>query len=96
MSLGQINQWPHPCPGSIPAALFVLSFLDIAINHDPDAILMHRTNHPHTQHFQASVWDVDPEEVCRGRPVGLLWASTSRGAPGGPAPRSGTPPHSPG
>ena len=49
--------------------------VDIAINHDPDAILMHRTNHPHTQHFQASVWDVDPEEVCRGRPVGLLWAS---------------------
>lgn len=49
--------------------------VDIAINHDPDAILMHRTNHPHTQHFQASVWDVDPEEVCRGRSVGLLWAS---------------------
>ena len=49
--------------------------VDIAINHDPDAILMHRTNHPHTQHFQASVWDVNPEEVCRGRSVGLLWAS---------------------
>lgn len=48
--------------------------VDIAINHDPDAILMHRTNHPHTQHFQASVWDVDPVEVCRGRSVGLLWA----------------------
>lgn len=49
--------------------------VDIAINHDPDAILMHRANHPHTQHFQASVWDVDPKEVCRGRKVGLLWAS---------------------
>ena len=49
--------------------------VDIAINHDPDAILMHRTNHPRTRHFQASVWDVDPEEVCRGRSVGLLWAS---------------------
>lgn len=49
--------------------------VDIAINHDPDAILMHRANHPHTQHFQASVWDVDPKEVCRGREVGLLWAS---------------------
>ena len=49
--------------------------VDIAINHDPDAILMHRTNHPYTEHLQASVWDVDPVEVCRGRPVGLAWFS---------------------
>ena len=49
--------------------------VDVAINHDPDAIRMHRTNHPYTEHYQASVWDVDPREVCRGRPVGLLWAS---------------------
>lgn len=49
--------------------------VDIAINHDPDAILMHRTNHPHTTHYQASVWDVDPAEVCRGRKVGLAWFS---------------------
>lgn len=27
--------------------------VDIAVNHDPDAILMHKTNHPHTRHFQA-------------------------------------------
>ena len=27
----------------------------IAINHDPAAILMHKTNHPYTEHFQASV-----------------------------------------
>ena len=47
----------------------------IAINHDPDAILMHRTNHPYTEHLQASVWDVDPKAVCRGRPVGLAWFS---------------------
>lgn len=46
-----------------------------AVNHDPDAILMHRMNHPYTMHYQASVWDVDPPEVCQGRPVGLLWAS---------------------
>lgn len=49
--------------------------VDIAINHDPDAILMHKTNHPRTEHIQASMWDVDPVEVCAGRPVGLLWAS---------------------
>lgn len=47
----------------------------IAINHDPAAILMHKTNHPYTEHLQASVWDVDPEEVCAGRPVGLAWFS---------------------
>ena len=49
--------------------------VDIAINHDADAILMHRTNHPYTEHYQASVWDIDPVEVCKGRPVGLFWAS---------------------
>ena len=47
----------------------------IAINHDPDAILLHKTNHPYTEHLQASVWDVDPEKVCRGRKVGLAWFS---------------------
>ncbi len=49
--------------------------VEIAVNHDRDAILMHKTNHPFTQHFQASVWDVDPEVVCAGRPVGLAWFS---------------------
>jgi len=49
--------------------------VDIAINHDPDAILMHKTNHPYTDHLQASVWDVDPVEVCKGRKVGLAWFS---------------------
>lgn len=47
----------------------------IAINHDPAAILMHKTNHPYTEHFQASVWDIDPVAVCRGRRVGLAWFS---------------------
>lgn len=47
----------------------------IAINHDPDAILMHQTNHPYTEHYQASVWDINPREVCRGRMVGLAWFS---------------------
>ena len=49
--------------------------VDAAINHDPDAILMHRTNHPQTRHYCESVWDVDPREVTRGRPVGLAWFS---------------------
>lgn len=49
--------------------------VDAAINHDPSAILMHRTNHPYTEHYQASVWDIDPRTVCRGRPVGVAWFS---------------------
>ena len=49
--------------------------VDIAINHDPDAILMHKTNHPYTEHYQESVWDIDPRIVCRGREVGLAWFS---------------------
>lgn len=47
----------------------------IAINHDPDAIAMHKANHPYTEHYQESVWAIDPTEVCRGRPVGLAWFS---------------------
>lgn len=47
----------------------------IAINHDPEAIKMHMANHPYTEHYQASVWDIDPVEVCGGRPVGLAWFS---------------------
>lgn len=49
--------------------------VNIAINHDPAAILMHKTNHPYTMHLQASVWDVDPEVICAGRKVGLAWFS---------------------
>lgn len=49
--------------------------VNAAINHDPAAIRMHEVNHPYTEHYQASVWDVDPETVCRGRPVALAWFS---------------------
>jgi DNA (cytosine-5)-methyltransferase 1 len=49
--------------------------VDIAINHDPAAIAMHRANHPDTEHYCESVWDVDPREVTRGRPVALCWLS---------------------
>lgn len=49
--------------------------VDIAINHDPEAIRMHKTNHPSTRHYCESVWDVDPVKVCSGRPVALAWFS---------------------
>lgn len=49
--------------------------VDIAINHDPEAIKMHKMNHPSTKHYCESVWDVDPIEACKGHPVALAWFS---------------------
>ena len=49
--------------------------VDIAINHDPDAIAMHAMNHPSTKHYCESVWDVNPREAVNGLPVGLCWLS---------------------
>ncbi|MBR2478938.1 MAG: DNA cytosine methyltransferase [Clostridia bacterium] len=49
--------------------------VDIAVNHDEDAIAMHSVNHPYTQHFQEDVFAIDPEEVTGGRPVGIAWFS---------------------
>lgn len=48
---------------------------EIAINHDPDAISMHTVNHPDTEHYCESVWDIVPRDVVAGRPVGLVWLS---------------------
>lgn len=49
--------------------------VDIAINHDPDAIAMHTANHPNTLHYCESVFDVDPVQATAGRPVDLCWLS---------------------
>lgn len=49
--------------------------VDIAINHDPEAIRMHKMNHPSTKHYCEDVWQVDPVEACKGRPVALAWFS---------------------
>ena len=49
--------------------------VDIAINHDPAAIAMHRANHPLSEHYCEDVWHVDPVEACKGRPVALAWFS---------------------
>lgn len=49
--------------------------VDIAINHDPEAVSLHQANHPQTQHYVSDVFEVDPLAVTDGRPVGLLWAS---------------------
>ena len=49
--------------------------VDIAINHDPEAIRMHKANHPNTKHYCENVWQVDPVKACNGHPVGLAWFS---------------------
>ena len=48
---------------------------DIAVNHNDDALSMHRVNHPHTRHLVADVFEVDPRTVTRGQPVGWLHGS---------------------
>lgn len=49
--------------------------VDIAINHDPDAILMHKTNHPDTLHLTEDIFKVDLKKYVQGRHVALMWAS---------------------
>lgn len=49
--------------------------VDIAINHDAEAIAMHLANHPHTTHYCESVFDVDPAAITGNQPVGLVWLS---------------------
>ncbi|EOZ1401482.1 DNA cytosine methyltransferase [Enterobacter hormaechei] len=49
--------------------------VDIAINHDLNAVAMHTTNHPDTLHYCESVFDVDPATATAGKPVGLAWFS---------------------
>jgi DNA (cytosine-5)-methyltransferase 1 len=49
--------------------------VDIAVNHDPQAVSLHEVNHPQTRHYVSDVFEVDPLTVTAGRPVGLLWAS---------------------
>ncbi|WP_342704226.1 DNA cytosine methyltransferase [Burkholderia arboris] len=49
--------------------------VNIAINHDPEALAMHAANHPHTKHYCESVFDVDPVAITGNQPVGLVWLS---------------------
>lgn len=56
-------------------ALAIGRSVDIAINHNPIALAMHKVNHPDTKHYCENVWDVDPREVAGGKAVGLVWLS---------------------
>lgn len=49
--------------------------VDIAINHNESAIMMHRRNHPYTRHYQDDVWILDPRKLTGGRPVHIAWFS---------------------
>lgn len=49
--------------------------VDIAINHDPEAIKMHKANHPNTLHLTEDIFEVDLEKYVNGRHVDLMWAS---------------------
>ena len=49
--------------------------VDIAINHDPEAIRMHKVNHPDTLHLTEDIFKVDLEKYVKGRHVSLMWAS---------------------
>lgn len=65
--------------------------VDIAVNHDPDAILMHKTNHPNTLHLTEDIFDVDLTKYIDGKPVEIMWASpdcTSHSKAKGGQPRS--------
>ena len=65
--------------------------VDIAINHDPEAIKMHKVNHPKTLHLTEDIFKVDLEKHVAGRHVDLMWASpdcTSHSKAKGGQPRS--------
>ena len=49
--------------------------VDIAINHDPQAIRMHAVNHPNALHLTEDIFKVDLQRYVSGRHVALMWAS---------------------
>ncbi len=49
---------------------------DIAINHDAEAIAMHKANHPSTKHRIENVWSVNPKNIVKGgKRIALAWFS---------------------
>jgi DNA (cytosine-5)-methyltransferase 1 len=49
--------------------------VDLALNHDPVALAVHKQNHPETRHLEADIWEVRPRDATEGKPVDFLWAS---------------------
>lgn len=48
---------------------------DIAVNHDANAIAMHKANHPDTVHVMEDVWKTDLPSLVKGRKVWSAWFS---------------------
>lgn len=72
--------------------------IDIAVNHDPEAIRIHKVNHPHTLHLTEDIFTVDLQKYVAGRPVDLMWASpdcTSHSKAKGGQPQAPGAPHPP-
>lgn len=55
--------------------LYTGRHVDIAVNHDPEAIRLHATNHPDTLHLTEDIFEVDLQKYVKGRHVALMWAS---------------------
>lgn len=49
--------------------------VNIAVNHSPEAIAMHRANHPRTAHYCSDIYEVAPRDVVGSRTVRAMWAS---------------------
>lgn len=49
--------------------------IDIAINHDGEALAMHAANHPTTKHYTEDVFAVHPGFITGEQPIGLAWFS---------------------
>ncbi|MDR6394661.1 DNA cytosine methyltransferase [Herbaspirillum seropedicae] len=49
--------------------------VDVAINHDGEALAMHAANHPTTKHYREDVFAVHPGFVTQQQPIGLAWFS---------------------
>lgn len=49
--------------------------VDIAVNHDPEAIRMHEVNHPTTLHLTEDIFKVNLKKYVKGDHVALMWAS---------------------
>jgi len=49
--------------------------VDIALNHNPEAVAIHLANHPSTRHFVQHILMVRPIDATLGQPVDVLWAS---------------------
>lgn len=65
--------------------------VDIAINHDPEAIRMHAVNHPRTIHLTEDIFKVDLKKYVGDSHVSLMWASpdcTSHSKAKGSQPRN--------